>query len=481
MTMPLAAGSIPAGLYPPTVTPPKDPLPLGRLFLSLVRNPILSLPQAVYEEPIVVHDNGHIVIAWITDPALVEQVLLHDSANFTKTPLEKRVFAHSLGDGLVTSEGATWRWQRRTAAPLFRPADLASLVPKMVAPAEQQIARWRRSPAGSVQPIEHDMTEVSFDIISATILAGSADAEAAAILEAAETGLASISWDIAAAMLNVPEWLWYPGKYKRRNAAHRMRAAVASILARRRSAGLEGSDDLLARLALARDTETGEPMSERHLVDNLITFLGAGHETTAKALTWALYLLARAPQWQEQILAETVAAAGKAPLRAEHLEQLPVTRAVLNETMRLYPPVPIMTRQAAVDTRLGPAAISAGTLIMIPIFATHRHRRLWDDPDRFDPGRFALDKHAKRPRTQFMPFGFGSRTCIGATFAMMEAVAALATLVRGARFEWDGVHAPEPLSRVTLRPRGGMPLKVWPLAGPGPCINAAGDGHWPQH
>jgi cytochrome P450 len=239
-----------------------------------------------------------------------------------------------------------------------------------------------------------------------------------------------------------------------------LRSAVAAILARRRQGGLEG-EDLLARLARAKDPETGAPMSEKQLVDNLVTFLAAGHETTAKALTWTLYLLARAPQWQERIKAEVNAVAGGSPVEAGHLDRLVVTRMVLKEAMRLYPPAPVMTRLAGETMTLGRETVAAGTLIVIPIFAVHRHRKLWDDPDRFDPERFTAAREAGYPRTQFMPFGFGPRTCIGGTFAMMEATAMLATLVRGARFEWDGVHAPEPLSRVTLRPKGGMPLLVW--------------------
>jgi cytochrome P450 len=460
MTTTLAPRAEARALYPPSVEPPPRPLPLRRFLLTFVRNPLSSLPRPVYEEPIVFHDNGRGGIAWVTDPALVEQVLLHGNAQFPKTALEKRVFAHTLGEGILTSEGASWRWQRRTAAPLFRPADLSGLVPLMTAAAEDQVARWRNGPAGTVRAIDRDMTETTFHVISATMFAGSADAEAAAILKSADTALATISWDIAAAMLRLPAWMWYPGKFKRRRAARTLRAAVAAILERRRAAGLEG-DDLLARLARAQDPETGEPMSEKQLIDNLVTFLAAGHETTAKALTWTLYLLARAPQWQERILAEIGTVVGAQAIDAEHMERLPITRAVLKEAMRLYPPAPIMTRLAAQDMTLGPATIKAGTLIVVPIFAVHRHRKLWDDPERFEPLRFAPEREAKLARTQFMPFGFGPRTCIGGTFAMMEATAILATLVRRARFEWDGVHAPEPISRVTLRPKGGMPLHVW--------------------
>ena len=436
-------------------------MPLRQFLLRFVRNPLSSLPRAVYESRIVVHDNGRNVVAWVTDPALIEEVLLGRSEEFPKTPLEKQVFEHTLGDGILTSQGASWRWQRRTAAPLFRPADLAGLVPVMTTAAEEQVQRWRQRPAGSIQAIDRDMTETTFRVISATMFAGSADAEAAAILEASDKALATISWDIAAAMLRFPPWLWYPGKYRRRRAGRQLRDAVATILARRRAAGLVG-DDLLTRLAGARDPDTGNPMSDKQLVDNLMTFLAAGHETTAKALTWTLYLIARAPEWQQRIRHEVQEVAGEGPIGADHLDRLVVTRAVLDEAMRLYPPAPVMTRQVVTATRLGDQMLPAGTLVFVPIYALHRHTKLWEEPDRFDPERFMPERKAKYPRTQHMPFGFGARTCIGASFAIMEALAILATLVRRADFEWDGKHAPEPLSRVTLRPKGGMPLRVWP-------------------
>ena len=457
---PLARETQEPALYPPTVQPPPRPLPLHRFLATFVRNPLASYPRAVYEEPILVHDNGRYVMAWVTAPELVEKVLLQASVQFPKTPVEKRVFHHTLGDGILTSEGTSWRWQRRTAAPLFRPADLAALVPDMTRAADDQLARWRQLSPGATTAVDRDMTATTFQVISATMFAGSADAEAAATMEAADGALATISWDIAAAVMRVPQWMWYPGKFRRRSAARRLRAAVSTILARRRADGLEGQD-LLARLARAQDPETGAPMSEKQLVDNLLTFLAAGHETTAKALTWTLYLIARAPQWQVRIRDEVEAVAGSAAIAAEHIDRLPVTRAVLKEAMRLYPPAPVLTRLAAEDVDLGGKRIAAGTLIIVPIFAIHRHRKLWEDPDRFDPERFSPEREARYARTQFMPFGFGQRTCIGSVFAMMEAIAILATLVRGARFEWDGVHAPEPVSRVTLRPKGGMPLKVW--------------------
>ena len=464
MTTQVAEPYAASALYPPTVPAPPRPLPLRRFLLTFVRNPLRSVPQSAYEQPILVHEGRINSVAYVTDPALIERVLLQDAQRFPKSPLEKQVLGDTLGDGILTSEGANWRWQRRTAAPLFRPADLAGLVPAMTAAAQDQLGRWRRAPMGTVHAIDRDMTETTFHVVSATMFAGSADREAKAILEAADTTLSTISWDVAAALLGLPNWVWVPGRLRRRRGGRRLRMAVATIIERRRREGLEGSD-LLARLASATDPDTGAPMSDARLIDNLVTFLAAGHETTAKALTWALYLVARAPLWQERIRAEVLSVTGGKPIAASHIDRLLVTRAVLKEAMRLYPPAPIMTRIAAEDTELAGHRIPARSLIFMPIFALHRHRQLWTDPDRFDPERFTPEREASYTRTQFMPFGFGARSCIGMSFAMLEGIAILGTLVAHARFGWDGRHAPEPISRVTLRPKGGMPLAVWPHEG----------------
>jgi cytochrome P450 len=199
------------------------------------------------------------------------------------------------------------------------------------------------------------------------------------------------------------------------------------------------------------------------IADNLATFLFAGHETTAKALTWTLYVLARAPEWQTRVREELDAVIGSGPVDAATIAKLPVTSRVLKEVMRLYPPAPVMTRVSADNVEIGGIFLPKPTLIVIPIFAIHRHRSLWQDPDRFDPDRFLPENEARYPRTQFMPFGYGQRVCIGSSFAILEATAILATLLRNVRFEWDGRHKPEPVSRVTLRPKGGMPLIVRPL------------------
>jgi cytochrome P450 len=247
-----------------------------------------------------------------------------------------------------------------------------------------------------------------------------------------------------------------------RRASRRMRGAVGDIVSRRRAEGAEGSD-LLGRLLAARNPETGVAMDDEHVVSNLLTLLEAGHETTARALTWTLYLLARAPEWQDRVRAEVMAVAGSGPIEAAHVSRLLITERVIKESMRLYPPAPVLVRMPLTDIKFGDVNVRAGAQIVVPIYAIHRHRKLWSDPDRFDPDRFLPDAEKAMPRTQYMPFGAGPRICLGLSFALVEAVVLLATFVRAARFDWDGRHFPEPVSRVTLRPKGGMPLMVAPL------------------
>jgi cytochrome P450 len=446
-------------LYPPTIVPPPQPLPIWRFLPAFVRNPLRALPVQVYEGDIFVVARSGITIAWVSAPALVEQILVTDAEQVTKSPVEKRVFNASLADSVLISDGAQWRWQRRALAPLFRASDIQTYVPAMAAAAEQQVARWQAEASTRLRAIDEDMTRVTYDVILATMLVGGQPAEAETILRAGNAYLARVSWEMAFAVLNIPRWVPHPATRQMRTAARQLREAVGAIITRRRAEG-GAPTDLLGRLLAARHPDTGEPMSDALVTSNLLTLLEAGHETTAKALTWALYLLARAPDWQQRVADEAWAVAGDKPISADVISRLEVTQRVLKEAMRLYPPAPVMARQCAEPLNIGGHRLPAGTQLVIPIYAIHRHRKLWSDPDRFDPDRFLTEAEAGRSRTQYMPFGGGQRVCIGATFALMEATVLLATFVRAARFGWDGRHVPEPISRITLRPAGGMPLRV---------------------
>ncbi len=460
--MSLAASDVgdPEALYPPTVTAVPAPLPLLRFLATFVRNPLETLTQSAYHDDItVVRRNGRTTI-WVTSPFLIEQILLKQHESFPKTQIERRIFENSLGNGIPTANGHDWRWQRRSAAPLFRHQELLANVPAMSAAAAAQLLRWRAGGSANVRPVDRDMTDTTFDVFTRTILAGADPRHGEVIKEAGARYLSWISWDIAWALVGVPRWVWHPGTLPVRRGAYLLRQAVARIIAERRTNSSEESHDILGRLLAARHPDTGAPMLDELLIDNLLTFIEAGHETTAKALTWTLYLLARSPEWQHRIREEINTVCGKEPVGAAHIERLANTAAVLKESMRLYPPASVLTRETAGPIELDGVHLEKRAVVIIPIYAVHRHRKLWDDPDRFDPLRFTPEAEAAHHRAQFLPFGFGPRTCIGMSFAMLEATAILATLVRGARFDWDGKHLPQPVSRITLRPSGGMPLAV---------------------
>lgn len=458
-----------AALYPPTVPPSARALPLWLTLLRFTRNPLRSLPRAVYEQDIVAYGRKRPLVAWVTGSDLIEQVLVKRTDVFAKTRLDRRVLKPLIGTGLLTAQGEHWRWQRRIASPLFRPSDALAYVPVMVDAAHEQIARWRTKGAAHVAPIEFDMTQTTFAVIARTILAGIDEREAGEIQRTGYQFIRPIMWSVASALMQAPEHWWYPGKPQMMRAAAENRAVVQRLLDKRRAAGIEG-EDLVARMLRARNPETGAPMSDEELIDNLGTFLLAGHETTAKALTWTLYLLARSQYWQERVREEVESVTGGRGVCAGDVARLAVTQRVLKESMRLYPPVPAMTRVNLQAAELGHIRLPEPALIVIPVFAVHRHKATWPDPDGFDPDRFLPEREAQLKRTQFMPFGAGPRVCIGAAFAMTEATSILATLLQHVRFTWDGIHKPEPISRITLHPKGGMPLKVGMLEAMRPAM-----------
>jgi cytochrome P450 len=437
---------------PPRIAPPERRLNRLAFIARFVRNPLSVVPRAAYEEDLVAVPGTPIV--WVTGPDHIRAVLLEQRDRYAKAA-QIRLLGPLLGRGILTSEGADWKWQRQASAPMFRPQELVHFVPGFVRATKRLAARWTDN---AVRPIERDMTEVTFDVISATLLP-SADASMPAAIEASTGSFQRAgAWSQLFAWLGAPAWLPRPGRRGSAEAVAALRGGVHRILAERRAAS-EAKDDLLGRLMRARDPETGQQMNDEQLVDNLLTFYLAGHETTAKALTWTLYLLAANPAWARRVEAEVDSVAGRDDVTAAHLERMPLLEQVLQESMRLYPPVPLMTRQAVADTTLGGHELRAGASVVMPIYAIHRHARRWDAPDAFLPERFAPGRADAIPRYQYMPFGAGPRICIGMAFAMLEAAAILATLLQRVRFVRVG-RGPVPIARVTLVPQGGMPLAV---------------------
>jgi len=218
--------------------------------------------------------------------------------------------------------------------------------------------------------------------------------------------------------------------------------------------------DILTLLLEAQDTETGRGLSEAEVKSNIITFIAAGHETTANALAWSLYLLSQSPEWSERVAAEARRELATGRPRDGAADRLIETRAVVEEAIRLYPPLAAISREAIAADELAGETIAAGTTVVIAPYVLHRHRRLWDDPDVFDPTRFLPGTRETIDRYGYLPFGAGPRICIGATFALQEATLVLAAVMRRFHLQLAPGFAVWPLQRVTLRPRGGLPMRI---------------------
>jgi len=446
-------------LVPPHVTPPARPLGGLTLATRFFCNPLLTVPQSAYTEDFVAYTGRGPRFAWVTGPDLIRSILLDESDHFEKS-VQIRLLGPLLGRGILTSEGPDWKWQRQTSAPMFRRQELMRFVPTFLRATRRLLDRWCNSPPGTVQQIDRDMTAVTFDVICATLLPSSDATAGIAVEVSAARFQRSGIWRQLYVLANAPGWLPQPGNRRIRMAIRAMRSSVAAMLQERRQAATQ-PDDLMHRLMRAQDPETGAGMSEEQLIDNLLTFYLAGHETTSKALAWTLYLLACSPEWTRLLREEIARVTAGTPLSADHIDKLVLTQQVIKESMRLYPPVPFTSRQAIADLTLGSHPIKAGSSVVIPIYTIHRHQKRWQAPNAFDPTRFAPENESKISRYQYMPFGAGPRICIGMAFAMVEATAILATLLQTARFQALTDRHPLPIARVSLHPKGGMPLRVW--------------------
>jgi cytochrome P450 len=442
---------------PTTVTPVRRS-PLA-LLLGVVRNPLDALPPAVFHAPLVHarvlgRDRFHVL-----EPSIIQEALVGNADALNKGPELRRSLGPALGQGMLTADGAHWRWQRQSAAPIFRHERLLAFLPAMLRAAEETRDRWLALTSGAKIDIGHEMMHTTFDIIVDTMLSGRANIDVSRTERAITDYLAPTGWVFALSLLNTPTWVPYPGRARMMAASRYLRGEVTRIASARR--GEPGrSGDLIDLLLTAADPETGRTMSDAELTDNLLTFITAGHETTALGLAWTFDLLSRHPQIEQRLLAEVEQVTGGGPLLPEHIGQLAYTKQVFQEGMRLYPPVPIVARIVARPFMLANRQVPPGAMVYVPIYALHRHTALWERPDRFDPDRFAPEQTKARHRYAYMPFGAGPRICIGSGFAMLEGVAILATLLRAVRVTSIAEQPPKPRMRLTLRPEKKLWMRV---------------------
>ncbi|HUI15299.1 MAG TPA: cytochrome P450 [Xanthobacteraceae bacterium] len=445
------------------------PQPLGLRGLPLIwRNYIETIPRLAYEKQgVICIKRRWSEVILLCEPQLIGELLVDKAEDFERDIATRRSFAPVIGDSsLFLAEGADWRWQRRAVAPVFRHDTLLSFVPVFAAMAERQIERWRSLRADEPTDVAAAMTRTTFDIIVETVLGGSATLDADRYGRALTVSFETLPWHLIYAMFSLPAWLPFPHRRRAMQARDFLHADIGRIVAARRAQvcgnGASPRADLLDLLLAARDPDSGRIMSDAEVTMNLLTFIIAGHETTAVALTWMLWLLAKDQATQQRVADEVAAVAGGKAIGPDDVERLNFTRQAIQEAMRLYPPAAALSRHPKTELAFAGMTLNRRTRVHVPIYALHRNAQIWDAPNAFDPDRFAPDKVKARPRYAYLPFGGGPRICIGAGFAMTEAAAVLGTLVRAFRFRPVSGHKPKPLARVTLRPDGGMPLHIAP-------------------
>jgi cytochrome P450 len=431
---------------------------------TIVRNPLAAIPRECFEYGITTARVFGRTRLYVSDPDLIQEALVRNGDALPKGPEVRRILGPALGQGLLTADGQTWRWQRRSIAPTFQHERLQDLLPPMIAAAEATRDRWLGSQPGTSVDVGHEMMMTTFKIIVDTMLSGPGGIDAERVERCVTDYLGSTSWMFALSLLKAPDSWPYPGKRRAMEAAATLRRIIEAMVAERRRAG-GAKDDLVALLLAAVDPDSGRTMTDEEISDNLITFITAGHETTAVALSWTLMLLAANPEVEVRVVDEIAAVTGDGPVHAAQIGQLAYTKQVFNEAMRLYPPAPLISREVLTPFTLGGVALEVGTTLVVPIYALHRHVHLYPDPERFDPDRFAPAQAKARHRYAFMPFGAGARICIGSAFATMEGVAVLAVLlkaVRARRLSPDDM--PGVTMRVTLRPSRPLRMSISPRA-----------------
>lgn len=394
----------------------------------------------------------------ITNPDYIEQVL-KDREKFIKSR-GFRILKTLLGEGLLTAEGDSWLWQRRLAQPVFHQSRIQGYSEAMVGYAERMVNTWRD---GEERDIHADMMRLTLNIVMKTIFSQDVDeSEANAVARALDV---TMNWFESKRRQGyvVLEWFPRPENIRYRQAIAEMDEAIYNLIRQRRSRN-EHTGDLLSMLMQARDEETGNQMDDKQLRDEVATLMLAGHETTANALSWTWMLLSDHPDVRTKLQNELQEVLdGRAPTVAD-LPRLNYTNMVVKEAMRLYPPVSLFGREASEDCTIGDYTVPAGTIVMISQWVMHRNPKYFNNPEAFQPERWADDLEKKLPRDVYIPFGDGPRICIGKGFALMEAVLLLATIAQ--RFQLDvTLSCPIiPQASITLRPECGILVRLRSLS-----------------
>ncbi len=421
---------------------------------KFLRNPLEGFGPLAYAQPIVSLPTFGYKTHVISDPEGMMSVLAKDAAKFSKAAIDHRILGPATKEGLLSVQGEQWKRQRRGVAPMFRHRHMADLAPMIT---QALLGFTQGLPGTGDVELNGAMADLTFDVLAKALLGDPKGLDKDRLKQATRKVVTSAGTLRPDDLLPLPRWVPRPVMPGGMRALRRLKRAADDLIASRDPEN--PGDDLVGLLISARDPQTGAALSESERRDNLIGFFIAGHETTALTLTWALYLTAMHAPTAARIRAEVFSVCGGADISYEDLGALEFTRAVIDETMRLFPPAPILNRQCQEDLHVLGRDIKAGDHVILNNYIMHRAERLWDNPLAFDPDRFLRSPNLKAKGAPFMPFGAGPRICVGAAFAVMEAVMALGALVRDYNVIVPEDCFPRPLMTVTLRPEGGIPAR----------------------
>ena len=451
----------PAELSPPAPIPREHALGPIALIRVLASNPLEAWTAAHFEQPIVMGGLSIGRVAVVSDPAAIRRVLLVNTENYQKDWLQRRVLSAALANGLLTVESDQWKQQRRALAPLFSRKTVLTFTSAMMEAAEALVDRLRQN-EGRVVDIVDESTRITVDVLERTIFSDGFGRDPDEVRAAMTAYFDTVGRIDPLDVLGVPTVVPRPSRRRLRPTLRFFEETVDQIIAtrqRRLAADPAGAPrDILTLLLEARAPESGSALSDIEVRANILTFIAAGQETTANCIAWTLYLLSQSREWRERVQAEADRELN-GPLDGLP-DRLTVTRAVIDEANRLYPPITAISRMALGFDELAGESIKPGTMIVIAPYVLHRHLALWAKPNSFDPSRFLGGEREKIDRFAYLPFGVGPRICIGATFAIQEASIMIATIMRNFALETVAGCTPWPVQKVTLRPKDGLPMIV---------------------
>lgn len=385
----------------------------------------------------------------VSDPAWVDYVLRTNAKNYGKATIQYRTLALVTGYGLLAADNTAWREQRRMLQPAFHHDVVAGVVQHSVAATNQVLSKLDKSVNSEID-LDHEMMQLALNVVGSALFGSDFQLRAERVVSATLKGL-DVVVSRARTPIFPPKWLPTPLNLKLRSANKTLERAVDQIIA---AAEQTPQLNTISQL-LVTELSAGN-ITRSQVRDELVTFIVAGHETVASALSWALHLLSLNPDIQQRLAAEAVEVLGERDPEFADYANLKYAKAVFNEAMRLYPPAWVLTRNAIAADEIDGVEIAPGSLIVISPWVVHRDKTAWPDPTKFDPDRFLTEDRI--PSGAFIPFGLGNRMCIGRDFAMFEGVISLAMLAR--KFKFDPVNEIVPLPSVTVRPKHGLLLKL---------------------